>query len=376
MIVSQPVIKGAANGKIRYTVNVDSENGVSSLWYEVDEPFGGFMSEQSDAALVALLIPAMNTGEDIHFKGTVSKRLYFNLNDRLQHILQIVMPWLKRIEIDCEGLTTAETSPGGVATGFSCGVDSYSVLADYYYSDTVDGFKITHLFFNNVGSHGKGGEQLFNHRFEQIQKVTQKIGLPLIRVNSNLNEFYDDERLSFIQTFTLRNASVPYLLNKMIGRFYYASGLSYKGHRIRETYSASESEAIIIPMLSAVGLDMVTVGSKYSRVEKTIQIAKIPDTYSTLDVCTSSEKLDKNCSKCIKCMRTMLTLDLAGKLDLYSEVFDIETFRKRKNGYIAHVLKGRNSLDNEIIQYAKSINHAFPASAHLKSVLKQMVGKD
>lgn len=374
MIISEPEIQNF-KGKTRYEVSVGFENTEKFFWYSVDESFGDFVSDKSDAVLLALIIPAMHAGEDIIVKGKVSEKLCYNLSERYQHILQIVMPWLQQVEIHVDRMINTNERAEGVATGFSCGVDSFSVLADYYYSKPTDGFKISHLLFNNVGSHGKGGEQLFMNRFKAVQPVAEKIGLPLIRVNSNVDDFYDDKNLTFVRTATVRNASVPLLLQKGIGRYLYGSSISFVDQGINKNGTLGYCDTVSLPMLSTNSTDMMAVGSKYTRVEKTAQIAEIPDTYSSLNVCTRSDAIVKNCSKCNKCMRTQLTLDLTGYLERYKNAFDLDIYSQMKHSYIAQLLNSDKAMDHEILEYAAKHNIQFPVSAHIKSKLKKILGR-
>ena len=45
-------------------------------------------------------------------------------------------------------------------------------------------------------------------------------------------------------------------------------------------------------------------------------------------MCYGHDTLDTNCSVCPKCARTLLTLDILGKLDDFSGVFDIPKYRR------------------------------------------------
>ena len=169
------------NKKIIFQVNVESIKGNSILWYSLNEAHSHLVSNSSDAFLVALLIPAMELGEDIHIEGSISERLLFNLSGGFQKLLQNIIPRLNHVKIFAEDTSSRQTQPAnGVATGFSGGIDSFSVLADHFYSKIPQKFRITHLLFNNVGSHGHGpgGERLFQDRYERLVPAAETIGLP------------------------------------------------------------------------------------------------------------------------------------------------------------------------------------------------------
>ena len=268
---------------------MDSSSGPGTLQYTVLGEFGDLLTDSCDAALLALLIPAMASGEAIDVAGAVSERLYHNLAGPYQRLLQHVIPSLRRVRLRCANIRSADRRAPGVATGFSAGVDSYCVLADYYYSPVPAGLKLTHLLFNNVGSHGQGGEHVFNTRFAALEPQVERIGLPFVRINSNLDAFYP-RQLAFQQTHTPRNVSVALLLQQGIGRFMYASAYSYRDVFIGPTCSMAYSDTAAVPLLSTEVLDACSVGSEYTRVEKTLRVADIPQSWQTLDICVTPDK--------------------------------------------------------------------------------------
>lgn len=50
-----------------------------------------------------------------------------------------------------------------------------------------------------------------------------------------------------------------------------------------------------------------------------------------LNVCIVPENGVHNCSCCSKCMRTLMPLEAMGKLDEFSEVFDLDVYRKNSH---------------------------------------------
>ncbi len=368
MRISRPEIV-RQGGEAVYSVRVVGSLGEKVLWYRVDQAYAAFLTDRSDGPLLALLIPAMARGEELHAEGTVSERLYHALSSAYQRILQMVIPSLKRIRVHAaEVVPSAAPRAPGVATGFSAGIDSWCVLADYYYAQTSTELEVTHLLFNNVGSHGEGGERLFRQRLARVEAVAERIGLPLIAVNSNLSEFY--KPFSFQQTHTPRNASVPLLLQNGIGRYLYASGLSWVNAYVGPARDMAYCDAVALPLLSTDSLDTISVGGEYTRVEKTLRVAEIPESYAALDVCVSLQG-EKNCSACFKCLRTQLTLEIAGLLDRYAKVFDLEVYRRRRKAYMGRVLASRDPLQREIVRFARQKGYRFPLASRLLAGLYQ-----
>lgn len=355
----------------RFNVRFNDEQ--RNLWYRLDKKYGSFVSKRSDAALVALLIPAMQSGEDIYINGTVSERLYYTCSRAYQHVLRAMMPeQLCLVKVRAAAVQPAPDQASGVATGFSAGIDSFCVLADHYYASGVpDGFSISHLLYNNVGSHGSGGEHLFRKRCARIRPLTDRIGLPFVAVNSNVSAFYDHNTLGFQRTHTPRNVSVSLLLQKKFGKFLYGSTYRYDETYVGNTYDIAYSDPVCLPLTSTGALDAISVGGEYTRVEKTLKVVDLEDSYYFLDVCVDPEDVG-NCSTCWKCVRTILTLDIAGVLDRYEQVFDLEAYRENRNLYIARKLLSDDPLDREVVSFAREENFTIPIGAYGYKVLLRL----
>src|SRR5208337_3813778 len=124
MKISKPEILRQEN-EIISRVRVESSEGIENLWYSLDKKFGDFLTDFCDAPLIALLIPTMAKGEDVHVAGTISERLWYNVSGPYQRLLQHVIPSLRRIRIFPGEVQSRNQRAPGVATGFSCGIDSY-----------------------------------------------------------------------------------------------------------------------------------------------------------------------------------------------------------------------------------------------------------
>lgn len=346
-----------------YCVNVDSHCGNQTLWYAIQAEHVSLLSSLSDAPLVALLIPAMMRGEDIHLEGAISAKLHYNLSRPLQKILRHIIPDLRPINIHADVLDNGpmQRAPG-VATGFSGGVDSYCLLADHFFSEVSPQYKVTHLLFNNLGTRP---ELEFRERYRRLVPLAERFGLPFLAINSNLDHFYAGH-FDFQQTHTLRNASVALLLQRGIGRYLYASAYEYADVFVGPCNAMAHTDPITLPLLSTDGLDALSAGSEYTRVEKTSRVSEIPDSYDTLDVCVSEDSGRTNCSSCWKCLRTMATLDIADRLGRYANSFDLATYRKLRTRYFAKLLSSPNeTLMREVVEFGRERNFQFPLTSRL-----------
>jgi len=165
-------------------------------------------------------------------------------------------------------------------------------------------------------------------------------------------------------------------------RYLYAADYHYKYPLTEPVVGIhpGASNPITLPLLSTETLDIVSAGSQYTRIEKTIRVAEIEESYRFLDVCVDENPLKINCSACDKCMRTMLTLEIAGKLERYSMVFDLDTYRKNRDFFIEEVLQSNDSyLLKEIADFIVMSGFIVPLSSrlflrtrldHIKSTVK------
>lgn len=357
-----------------YKVGVETRRGVNVLWYQVEKAHGDFLADTTDAAVVALLLPAMAAGEDVRIGGTVSARLLHNL-PALQRMLKQIIPPLRLVQLHAETVHHGQSRPtGGVATGFSGGVDSFCTLADYFYAHPPGPGRITHLLFNNVGSHEAGGEVLFRRRYNRLLPVASRMGLPLLVVNSNLDAFYG-RRLSFQQTHTLRNAAVGLLLQRGLSSWLYASGIPDRDAFVGPTPDLAYSDAFTLPLLSSESLHIASVGGCYSRVEKTLRIADVQDSFDSLDVCVSPYHggIPTNCSACFKCLRTLSTLEFGGLLDRYAAVFDRARYRRLRDGYVAGLPTSKDPYAKEIALFAAQRQIALPVNSLWRSIRFQVL---
>jgi hypothetical protein len=330
-------------------------------------------------------MPAMYENENIHINGTVSEKLVFNLY-RIQKVLQILVPSLCMVNVTFEKTTSQKHPSQYIASGFSGGVDAYTTLYDYFYHCDLKDHKLTHLTYHNVGNHIIGDyntdtdlqKKLFEKRYHNLKKVTKKIGisgLSLIKIDSNLDDFYVSKKLHLEQTNTLRNVSVALLLQKGFKRFYVSSGYSYENINLKEYSSTTMVDPVLLPLLSTESLETTLVGAEYSRIEKTLKIATLEDAQTSLDVCIDSED-ETNCSKCYKCMRTQFTLDLAGKLKDFSSVFDMEIYESHKKEYIEKlILDITPPYSSEILDYARKLDANY-GSIDVKALIEAADAKN
>lgn len=335
------------------------------LWFSTTNEFGCYLChERGDAFLVAMLLYAMKRGEDIHILVPISERLYYTLTKHFVKVIADMFPGYRRIKIICDIDAGHVENAGGVGTGLSCGVDSFCTVIEHTDESCPPNYKLTHLTFFNVGASGDyGGEHardLFHQRIEAVRPCADELQLPLVTLDSNINEIMD---MDFVPTHTYRNVAAVLSLQKLFRIYYYSSGYSLRQFELNHSDS-SHYDVYALDMLSTNDTKFYSSGEIFSRVEKTDIVSTCPLSYEYLNVCVAAET---NCSRCHKCQRTLLTLDLLGKLDLYDKVFDLDDYRMYRSKYFGLVLgEWKNDLMKQEIYHAiKRENFHIPFGAYL-----------
>ncbi|UTW04648.1 hypothetical protein KDX31_06490 [Amphritea atlantica] len=372
LVIGKPQVT-SVDGQCLYSVDVNWLDKTDSLWFSVDECYAELLSNTCEAPLIGLLIPAMKGGHDIRVEGRVNSSLVVRLNKTVQTLLIDLIPGLKKIKISCDdeysdGAYIRE-SRGGAAAGFSGGVDSYCLLSDFFMADRTSDNKINYLLFNNVGSHGKADSELFERRYNRLAPAVKAMGIPFVKVDSNLSFFYS-KGIGFQQTNTIRNASVAFLIKNKIENFYYASSYMYSDLVIGRTGDMSRADPVFLSLLCSNDFRLSSEGSEYSRVEKVLKIASLDQTHDYLDVCIKARSNSSytNCGKCWKCMRTLAILEISGDMTKYDKVFDLNEYKKLKFAYHAHVIRSKDPLVKEVKQYAKEMGYRFSLSSKVMAL--------
>lgn len=367
------------DGLVRAEAPVRTGAGEHTLWFGVAPGHAGLLAvDRADGFLVAQLLLAMQLGEPVELEAPVSARLHYNLMHHYQPLMRELLPALKAVPIHASlASPPAATQAQGVGTGFSAGIDSFAVIHDHLARPVPDGFRLTHLTFNNVGSHGtrdhERARQLFRRRYEQVRGYPDSVGLPFIAVDSNLGEVLP---MDFEQTHTTRNLAVALVLQPLFRRFYYASTFHYRDQSVRPTFDCAFADALAVPLLSTESLDLVPAGAQHTRVEKTRLVAGLPGASRWLNVCATESLDGRNCSTCLKCCRTLFTLELLGRLDEFADAFDLDRWRRVRNRYISTKVLGKGPvrpLSREILELVEASGFRYSAWQRLAAWLLRPV---
>lgn len=318
--------------------------GFGRFFYDVSGGSGTPLAvDRADAFVAPCLLHAMKQGRAVTFDVPVSESLARNAPD-LAFVfaaqLGLPVPEIRFARVLDDRADPAE----GSITGFSSGVDSWFTLHQEFFGCDRPGLRIRHLLFNNVGANLSSTKD--DDAYGRARQVAAMHGLPLWRVDSNMDAFLD---MDFEETHTARNASVAHLFAGVARRFLYSSADTYHHTRIRRSSSMSYGDPVILPLLSVPAMRLQSSGARFTRAEKTRAILAVPETRRLLDVCVwhDRRRATVNCGRCFKCVRTLAVLEGADVLDEFAEAFDLAGYRSVRDVAVAKLRFGRKPADRE-----------------------------
>jgi bacterioferritin-associated ferredoxin len=316
--------------KTRLCCVIEVDGIAQELWFEVENEYAPCLcTERSDAYVIGLLNWAMRHRHDITCELPMCEELHYQLTAFLIPALAKTSKNLYPVRIIAPLDNGLISNAGAVGSGLSCGIDSLHVLANQ--SDSpYPSLNITHLLYNNVGSHGVGKpDSMLEH--EQIAEAfATEMGYKLIKTDSNFAEIFEQ---TYSQVHTFSNCFAVYLLQKLWNVYFYASsGLDFSEFNLKNNDSRDSAyyDLLSLDCFSTRSLRIYSEGGAKTRFEKTKTVIACPPAGKYLTVCCAE---GKNCGKCEKCMRTLLTLDALNVLDKFDKVFDIDYYRTHKNDY-------------------------------------------
>jgi hypothetical protein len=255
--------------------------------------------------------------------------------------------------------------PGGVGCGFSCGIDSFALLDEHLFKPVAPGFAVTHLLFNDVGSHPPHKrDAVFARRLARVAPVAAELGLPLIVTRSNQDEFLGTDFMAFD---VVRNVTVPLLLQARLHRFYYAAAVTLEEFGVFPNNAVDMAEPALLPLLSSEAMHAVPAGAQHSRIAKTRALAELPLVQRHLDVCVNSPAHVVNCGVCQKCTRTLFTLEMLGKEAPFQHLFDMAAYRACRDQFIVEMLNRKSMLFSQVREYARRTGYPIPPALRLKA---------
>jgi len=343
----------------RLTSILDIDGTSADMWYELPKAYAHwFSTDRADGFVVGFVLQAMQLRKDIVTLAPMSSKLWHNLTQFFIPMMAKAFPNLHVIRITPASLIETTTSATGVAGGFSGGIDSFAATLDHFVNEQWPTYRISDFLFHNVGSHGTTNYQeartLFHQRYDALKKYPELVGVPFVPVDTNIHEIVPTE---FVKTYITLNASVPLVLQNHFRMYFYASSYKNEDCGVNNTDIVGRFDPIAFHMFSTETLDCISTGSQLSRVEKTRLVADYEMSHRFLNVCVDPSAEGRNCSTCVKCCRTLLTLDVFGLAERYSEVFDLKRFGQVRRRYIEESVlpAAEGGFEYEILELAREI---------------------
>lgn len=344
-----------------------------TIWFEIDANYSRLLVDDTcDPFLLVPLYLAMTYKTDLRIRGKVSKRLYKNLTWYGQKIFCDFLPKLSPVKIIVDGFAPTQAQGILIGTGISCGVDSLSTLHDRFINETDPDYKINAMFFFNCGSNGKAEDSITQYiaqsRVERGIALAGELGLPLCPIDTNFQEFFLAEHGD--TPLFLAHYSCVLAMQNAIRRYYIGSACSYKGMKNSGTkyklFDLAEfCESYFVPLIGTERTELIIDGCQYRRVDKIKNLADWHIAQKYLNVChvyITGSNFTGNCSFCDKCLRTLLALEILGKLENFSQAFDLKTYKEKSFDYKAKVVANANNnvFYNELFELAQEYNYPMP----------------
>lgn len=323
----EAIRKQKYESKTRLVAAIKIDEIEKECWFDYPSEYDEYIcDERIDAFVIALIPFAMRNGLDIKSSIPISEKLSYQLHNYYIPILSKYQEIFKKIKLACPCSLVNYNTKRAVGTGISCGIDSFYSVLKHIGINEKD-CELTHLVTMNVGSFGyQGGDfsyKWFQEEAKKARRVSEELNLPLIEINSNLMEIYQENH-GFSGTFRMAGAILG--LQKLFSKYYISAGFDIKDFDITSEEN-DDYDMFNLLVASNESTTFYSTGLEATRFERTKFIAQFPVTYDKLTVCMCG---NDNCGNCEKCMRTLGALYALNSLDNYRKSFDIDQFKKHK----------------------------------------------
>lgn len=336
--IGRPYIEEASDGVyMRAKVRLYTQAQV--MWFSVNPLYREYLTEdRSDAFVVALLTTAMRGDRDIVCEAPVTRRLLYQMNHYLIPMLAENIEEYHRITVYAEPTDMKLECFGAVGTGWTGGVDSMFTYMRNYQNAEQD-YRLTHLVIANNGAiEGKSTSETLNGMVEKTEKgFSNEAGLSVIGVDTNFEEILSEK---FLMVMGLRHSAVILALQKLFAVFLISSSYDFSEVSFRKANLLKNIGYYEMPVLNWLETDSTVFylsGGAFTRMQKLKGMSDFSLARKYLHPCIYA--LRDNCGKCGKCIWVETALYSLGVLEEFSDVFDIEEFKKNKDWYIAEIMK-------------------------------------
>lgn len=297
------------------------------LWFHYSDNYKP-EALNADAFLIYLVRYAMIFNRDIVSKVPVHYELLNSINRLLIPAMKLAHVDNAKMKVSAPVLAMEDCRQApGVATGLSCGVDSFYALLNHYQTGDKN-LDVTHLFFFDMFHTD------INHEWETFnycQKVASELGFSIIRVCTNVLKVLE------MNWFPMHLYSLFAGINSMqniIGKYYLASTFHVTDVDMNNALwtDPAHYELLMIKALHHKDMEIYIEGP-VTRIDKTDFIADFPIAQNRLSVCWPRPY--NSCGICPKCVRTLVDLEALGKLDKFGTIFDLAHYKANRDWYLS-----------------------------------------
>ena len=298
----------------------DCERQDGEIYFETDVSFAEALTCNPHSFLVACAVPAMHYGEK---RISIDAEICPELRDGLLTALRWIKHWqyppsklLPRIEAKTRSNVSTSSFNERAGMFFSGGIDAFSSLR----SNRLN-VPATHPLSIKDGLLVYGFEiyepRIFKLVFQSFSKISEKIGITLIPVYTNiyLNFRQEDTANKFdFWAYEFMGAAFAAIAHAFTRRLNVITLASNADIPHLEPFG---SHPLVDVNYSSMDLRIRHDGILLSRLDKTSLVADWAIALDNLRVCNLIKQYRPgmlNCGQCPKCIKTMLTLLAIGKL--------------------------------------------------------------
>lgn len=302
------------------TVALDGEE--QTWWIAAPKELIRFVVPSLDPFLPLATLLASYLGQDLQIDQALSPKQA----DGLVSAAALFNEWwdwsVPNFKVD---IITAKSASGASESDFEMSVSSPGDQAGLLFTRGIDSTAslvaaldgssaaVTHLLGID-GLEPNHSPQVAAEVWVDTQAVADLVGLPLIRLRTNLRE-QADMFVPWGQTHGAVLLGTALLLSPMLGTL-----------SISQTVTASDSvphgsNISIDPMWSTDATQVLAVHSEMSRVQKAAVVATMPALAAAIKVCWVGDTR-RNCGRCLKCLHTMTCFELLGASELIESAFE------------------------------------------------------
>ena len=265
------------------------------LWFRFPAEYAPDGELDASPFLAGTLVWCLRNRENLFVDGPVSPSLLGQVEE-ITAVLRSFFPSAIR-PVEVRAAASREPTPGRALTAslFTRGLDSWFTLLVAREDPDLQP-ALTHTVYCPTFNAKGWSDELREAKVEAVRDASERIGLTLIRLETNVN------RVAGHGQFAMALALGP--ANLLISSGDMRGGLIPRGMHPDLDFRFSTARTKIIHYGNA------------SRIQKADRVSQSQVALQTLNVCQYDYlEQDRNCGRCEKCVRTMLELHALGALD-------------------------------------------------------------